>query len=214
VRRLSLPGGRASRSEVARSRAPVLLFRLDVWDARGATPWTNRTEYLFSVNTHTPPTMAVDSGEKFTIEVRGPFDDVEDIRAVPTPFTPACDGHPLAAPITGPIAVRGAKPGDVVAIDLSTSQRRLILASQPMVRRLSPGASRIRTPGPTPLAPAACAEKPGRINVARDTRQRPPPWDAPGTATELVRGGGRRPAHQNLPRSDGGQCAVQETPSR
>ena len=77
----------------------------------------NRTEYLFFVNTHTPPTMTVDSGEEFTVEVRGAFDDVEDIRAVPTPFTPACDGHPLA-PITGPIVVRGAKPGDVVAIDL------------------------------------------------------------------------------------------------
>ena len=77
----------------------------------------NRIEYLFSVNTHTPPTMAVDSGEEFTVEVRGAFDDVEDIRAVPTPFTPACDGHPLA-PIAGPIVVRGAKPGDVVAIDL------------------------------------------------------------------------------------------------
>jgi amidase len=77
----------------------------------------NRTEYLFSVNTRTPPTMTVDSGEEFTVEVRGAFDDVEDISAVPTPFTPACDGHPLA-PITGPIVVRGAKPGDVVAIDL------------------------------------------------------------------------------------------------
>jgi hypothetical protein len=58
----------------------------------------NRTEYLFSVKTHTPPTMSVDSGEEFTVEVRGAFDDVEDIRAVPTPFTPACDGcpwHPL-----------------------------------------------------------------------------------------------------------------------
>src|SRR6266481_8974258 len=42
---------------------------------------------------------------------------LEDISAVPTPFTPACDGHPLA-PIAGPIVVRGAKPGDVVAIDL------------------------------------------------------------------------------------------------
>ena len=31
----------------------------------------NRTEYLFSVNTRTPPTMAVGSGEEFTIEVRG-----------------------------------------------------------------------------------------------------------------------------------------------
>src|SRR6266571_4631843 len=77
----------------------------------------NRTEYLFSVNTHTPPTMTVDSGEEFTVEVRGAFDDIEDISAVPTPFTPACDGHPLA-PIAGPIVVRGAKPGDVVAIDL------------------------------------------------------------------------------------------------
>src|SRR5262249_60366286 len=47
----------------------------------------------------------------------GACDDVEDIRVVPTPFTPACVGHPLA-PITGPIEVRGAKPGDVVAIDL------------------------------------------------------------------------------------------------
>lgn len=36
--------------------------------------------------------------------------------AVPTPFTPACDGHPLA-PIAGPIVMRGAKSGDVVAID-------------------------------------------------------------------------------------------------
>jgi acetamidase/formamidase len=77
----------------------------------------NRTEYLFSVNTHTPTTMSVQSGEEFTIEVRGALDDVEDIRAVPTPFMPACDGHPLAA-IIGPIEVRGAKPGDVVAIDL------------------------------------------------------------------------------------------------
>ena len=42
----------------------------------------NRTEYLFSVNTHTPPTMTVDSGEEFTVEVRGAFDDVEDISAV------------------------------------------------------------------------------------------------------------------------------------
>ena len=77
----------------------------------------NRTEYLFSVNTRTPPTMTVDSGEEFKVEVRGAFDDIKDISAVPTPFTPACDGHPLA-PITGPIVVRGAKPGDVVAIDL------------------------------------------------------------------------------------------------
>ena len=57
----------------------------------------NRIEYLFSVNTHTPPTMTVDSGEEFTVEVRGAFDDVEDISAVPTPFTPACDGSATAS---------------------------------------------------------------------------------------------------------------------
>jgi len=64
---------------------------------RGRHMRANATEYLFSVNTRTPPTMAVDSGEEFPIEVRGAFDDVEDISAVPTPFTPACDGHPPRA---------------------------------------------------------------------------------------------------------------------
>jgi len=58
--------------------------------------------------------MTIESGGR--VEVRGAFDDVEDISAVPTPFTPACEGHPLA-PIAGPIVVRGAKPGDGVAID-------------------------------------------------------------------------------------------------
>jgi hypothetical protein len=66
---------------------------------------------LFSVDTRTLPTIAVDAGAEFTVEVRGAFDDVEDISAVRTPFTRACDGHPLA-PIAGPIVVRGAKPGD------------------------------------------------------------------------------------------------------
>jgi hypothetical protein len=32
----------------------------------------NRTEYLFSVNMHIPPTMTVDSGEEFTVEVVAP----------------------------------------------------------------------------------------------------------------------------------------------
>ena len=75
------------------------------------------TWYLFSVNVDTPPTMTIASGEEVTLVVRGAFDDVRDIRDVPTPFTPACDGHPLA-PIAGPVHVRGAEPGDAVAIDL------------------------------------------------------------------------------------------------
>jgi hypothetical protein len=49
---------------------------------------TNRTEDLFSVNARTPPTMTVDSGEEFTVEAHGAFDDVEEISAGPTPFTP------------------------------------------------------------------------------------------------------------------------------
>jgi amidase len=76
-----------------------------------------KREYLYSVNANTPPTMTVTSGELFTIEVRGAFDDVLDIKAVPTPFTPASEGHPLT-PITGPIVVRDAVPGDAVLIDL------------------------------------------------------------------------------------------------
>ena len=97
---------------------PLCCYPVEVCGEIGSgTMRANRIEYLFSVNTHTPPTMTVDSGEEFTVEVRGAFDDVEDISAVPTPFTPACDGHPLA-PIAGPIVVRGAEPGDVVAIDL------------------------------------------------------------------------------------------------
>ncbi len=73
--------------------------------------------YLFSVNPSTPPAMTIESGDEVKLEVRGAFADVADIRNVPTPFTPACDGHPLA-PIAGPVAVRGAEPGDAVVIDL------------------------------------------------------------------------------------------------
>ncbi|MCZ6556304.1 MAG: acetamidase/formamidase family protein [SAR324 cluster bacterium] len=73
--------------------------------------------YLFSVNPSTPPAMEIDSGEEVSLVVRGAFADIEDIRDVPTPFTPAADGHPLA-PVAGPILVRGAEAGDAVSIDL------------------------------------------------------------------------------------------------
>jgi acetamidase/formamidase len=77
---------------------------------RGAAHEDKSDRTLFSVNTLTPRTITVDAGEEFTVEVRGAFGDVEDINAIPTLFTPACDGHPLA-PIAGPIVVRRAKPG-------------------------------------------------------------------------------------------------------
>lgn len=76
-----------------------------------------KTWYLFDVNETTPPALEINPGEAFTVEVCGAFSDVTDIRTVPTPFTPACDGHPLA-PIAGPIRVRGAEPGDALVVEL------------------------------------------------------------------------------------------------
>ncbi len=73
--------------------------------------------YLFSVSPDTPPAEAIESGAEVSLVVRGAFADIEDIRTVPTPFTPASDGHPLA-PVSGPIKVNGAEPGDAVLIDL------------------------------------------------------------------------------------------------
>ena len=45
--------------------------------------------YLFSVNPDTPPIRTIESGEEVSLVVRGAFADVEDINAIPTPFTPA-----------------------------------------------------------------------------------------------------------------------------
>ena len=80
----------------------------------------NKT-YLFSVGPSTPPMMIIDAGDEVEVTVEGAFEDVDDINSVPTPFTPECEGHPLA-PIAGPIAVRGAKPGDSVAIEIKSMQ--------------------------------------------------------------------------------------------
>lgn len=76
-----------------------------------------KTWYLFDVNPATPPAIEVAPDEEFSLEVRGAFADVPDVRLVPTPFTPACDGHPLA-PIAGPVRIRGAEPGDAVVVHL------------------------------------------------------------------------------------------------
>ena len=76
-----------------------------------------RHAYLFSINPDTPPMMKVAPGEEFRIEVAGSLAEVADVRTIPTPFTPECEGHPLT-PIAGPIIVQGAEPGDSVAIDL------------------------------------------------------------------------------------------------
>ena len=77
--------------------------------------------YLFSVNPDTLPIQTINPGEEVSLVVRGAFADVEDISAIPTPFTPACDGHPLA-PVAGPIVIKGAEPGDAVLIDIIEMQ--------------------------------------------------------------------------------------------
>ena len=78
---------------------------------------SNAPVYLFTVNQSTPAAMTVDPDQELTVEVRGAFDDIDDVRTVPTPFTPESEGHPLA-PVAGPIEVRGAEPGDAVVIHL------------------------------------------------------------------------------------------------
>jgi amidase len=77
----------------------------------------NDTVYLFDISPATPSVMTIESGATIDVEVRGAFDDIHDIAAVPVPFTPACDGHPLA-PITGPIRVAGAEMRDSVTVEV------------------------------------------------------------------------------------------------
>ncbi len=73
--------------------------------------------YLFSVKPDTPPTARIAAGGEISIDVLGSLAEVEDVRNVPTPFTPACEGHPLS-PVAGPIFVEGAGPGDALIVDL------------------------------------------------------------------------------------------------
>ena len=76
-----------------------------------------RHSYLFSINPNTPALMKVQPDEEFRVEVLGSLAEVPDVKTIPTPFTPECEGHPLT-PIAGPVIVHGAEPGDAVAIDL------------------------------------------------------------------------------------------------
>ena len=72
---------------------------------------------MFSVNPNTPPEMKIEPGAQVEIVVDGSLKEVEDVRTIPTPFTPENEGHPLS-PIAGPIIVAGAEPGDAVRIEL------------------------------------------------------------------------------------------------
>ena len=77
----------------------------------------DETVYLFEVDARTKPALRGQSGETFTLDVRGSLADVKDVTTIPKPFTPECSGHPLT-PIAGPIWIEGAEPGDAVEIEL------------------------------------------------------------------------------------------------
>ena len=51
--------------------------------------------------------------------VCGAFADVKDISVIPTPFTPACGGYPLAH-VVGPIGIKGAEPGGGIDFEHAT----------------------------------------------------------------------------------------------
>src|SRR5438552_14899243 len=91
------------RSSGQRSNTPTLettgCFNLMGWKRIGARPKRSvrwGTLIGSSLGFSRASRALEDSGEEFTVEVRGAFDDVLDISAVPTPFTPACNGHPPA----------------------------------------------------------------------------------------------------------------------
>ena len=66
--------------------------------------------YLFSVTPDTPPVETIESGDEVSLVVRGAFADVEDIRTVPTPFTPPATDIP-SPPSPGRSGSTGRSPG-------------------------------------------------------------------------------------------------------
>ena len=75
--------------------------------------------FLFSVNPDTPPIQTINPGEEVFLVVCGAFADVKDISAIPTPFTPARGGYPLAH-VAGPIGIKGAEPGGEIDFEHAT----------------------------------------------------------------------------------------------
>ena len=70
--------------------------------------------YLFSVTPDTPPVETIESGGEVSLVVRGAFADCRGHQYRPDALSPPpATGHPLA-PVSGPIRVNGAAPGDAV----------------------------------------------------------------------------------------------------
>ena len=130
--------------------------------------------YLFTVSPATPPAMTIDPGAEIEVTVDGAFDDIEDIAAVPTPFTPASEGHPLA-PVTGPHRrqrrAAGGFGGESTCSRSSPSAR----GANAVLRAIS-ACSRRNLPSP-PSSPARSAT--GRPGSETGWRSRSPPISAP-----------------------------------
>ncbi len=89
-----------------------------------ATPVNEREDnmnsvFLFSVNADTPPIQTINPGEEVFLVVCRAFADVKDISAIPTLFTLACGGYPLAH-LAGPIGIKGAEPGGGIDFEHAT----------------------------------------------------------------------------------------------
>lgn len=75
--------------------------------------------FLFDLHPEMEPALTVDPGEEVEVMVNDSFNGERDLSKFPTPFTPeAAHSHFHMGPIAGPIAVRGAEPGDALVVDI------------------------------------------------------------------------------------------------
>ena len=79
-----------------------------------------RLKYLFDKNV--PPVIGVDPGERFVVETEdalsGRIQSQTDLRT-PEKMSPLSDSEPpLGNPLAGPIYIRGAEKGDLLALDI------------------------------------------------------------------------------------------------
>ena len=163
------------------------------WKSRGAQaprPAVDPTTwYLFSVNARHAAAMTIDSGQEVTLVVRGALRRTSGTSATcPTPFTPACDGHPLA-PIAGPVHVRGAEPGRRRGRSTSSRSRPTGTASPPSsgTSACSGRSTASRRPSPARVRDGR-AWFGGRVPIPLNPNLGTVSHDAARRATSLLRG--------------------------
>ncbi len=70
----------------------------------------DREQSIYTLAPENPPALTVDSGEEIVVETWDAFRGVRDASAL--------TAEALVAPVTGPIEVTGAEPGDALKVDL------------------------------------------------------------------------------------------------